>query len=216
MTDGSAEKELVDRQLMDTRTAIVAEVTFCDPVRMVVNVKPLYLERKMAEEDRAVEFEEMSEIIDVPLLDVCGIRYLIPVGEHGLLIFHDVDLDKYKLTRERLELASSRFHDYNDAMFIPCELAQVDRPDPYATLEGRLFKFHTNVQVEKDVQIDGNLIVLGDVIAGSQLTSLVNLGLHAQTHTHTGNLSYATSTPAPPPTAGTAVFVPYEEPPKVG
>ncbi len=158
----------------------------------------------------------MQEITEVPLTDIAGIRFIPPIGSHGLLIFSDVDLDKYKTTRLRDELASPRAHNYNDAIFLPIEISQSDRPDPYATLEGRLLKIHTNTQVEKDVQIDGNLIVNGDVVAGPTKNSLINLGLHAQTHTHTGNMGFSTSTPAPVPTPGTAVFVPYEEPPKVG
>ena len=203
---GSAEKELGDRQLMDTRVALVCEVTFCDPVRGVVNVKPMILERKMAEEDRAVEFEEMAEIIDVPLPDILGIRFLIPVGDHGVLLFHDSDLDAYKLTRERLEVKSARFHDYNDAIFIPMEAAQVGRPDPYMTFENNMITVHKKVIFEQDVK--GEV----DFIAGAQNASLVNTNMAYNTHTHTGNLGFSTGSAQAPAQPG--IFVP--EVPKVG
>lgn len=214
--DAAAIRQLIERLTADIRVAIMAEVVDCDPATLTVAVKPMFLERIPAELGREVIYEEMQTIEEVPLSDIAGIRFLPPIGSHGLLLFHDVDLDKYKTTRLRDVLASARTHDYNDAIFLPIEITQGDRPDPYATLDGRLFKIHTNVQIEKDVQIDGNLLVTGDVQAGPQMASLVNLNTAYNAHTHTGNLSYATSGPASPAMPGTVVFVPYEEPPKEG
>jgi len=203
---GSAEKELGDRLLMDTRVSLVCEVTFCDPERHIVNVKPLILERKMGEQERSVEFEEMAEILDVPLPDFCGIRFLIPVGDHAMLLFHDTDLDAYKLTRELLEVKTARFHDYNDAVLLPMEIAQTGRPDPYMTFENNMITVHKKITFEQDVKADV------DVIAGAQNASLVNTNMAYNTHTHTGNLGFSTGTAQAPAQPG--VFVP--ETPKVG
>lgn len=183
---GAMQKELNDRMLMDTRVCLMANVTAVDAEKNTVNVKPLILERKMAETEREVVYEEMAEIIDVPLATVNGIRFVPDPGDHGMLIFHDTDLDAYKLNRELLEVNTARFHDYNDAIFISLELSQINRPEPYAVLECGLFKINTNALIEKDVTINGNLCVMGDVIAGEDLASLVNLNAAYLEHSHPG------------------------------
>lgn len=198
--------EFFGRASEGLRVCMPAEVTFCDPDRHIVNVIPMYNERVMSEEGREIEYAEMQEILDVPLPDICGIRFNIPVGDHGLLIFNDVDLDGYKLSRERLDLASSRTHDYNDAVFIPAEVAQPGRPDPYMTFENNMITVHKKIIFEQDVKAEI------DVIAGAQNASLVNTNMAYNMHTHTGNLGFSTG-PAQAP-AQPGVFVP--EVPKVG
>lgn len=130
----SAFKELLDRYSADIRVSLMAEVIDCDLPTMSVTVKPLSKDRKMSETSRGVEYEDMQEIFDVPLAMVSGVQFMPDSGAHGLLVFHDFDLDEYKLSRERRDPASSRNHDYQDAIFVPIESAQVGRPEAYIQL----------------------------------------------------------------------------------
>lgn len=168
----SAMKELIDRYAADLRVSLMAEVLECNVDEMTVVVKPLVNDRKMAEEGRAVEYEEMQAIFNVPLATVSGVQFMPGIGGHGLLVFHDFDLDQYKLSRARSDPSSARNHDYQDAIFIPLESAKFGRPDAYIQL----------------------YLGIANIVAPNGI--FLN-GVEFSTHTHTGNLGSPTGIPQP-------------------
>lgn len=120
---------------------------------------------------RSPVYEEKQTLVGVPLADVMGIRMVPEIGMHGMLKFHDTDIENYWASRDISEPKTTRFHDYSDAIFIPSEVAiRGKRPDPYITIGCGFVHVHTDLQVDGDVS--------------TKQYSLNDLGLSYSTHTH--------------------------------
>lgn len=180
-----AAKELVDRMLQDTRCMMICELISCEG--NLATVKPLHRERVMSESGRSVDFSEMQEISDIPIVDVCGIRLEVEEGTHGYLIFSDVDIDNYISSRSEFDVGSARFHDYNDAVFIPSEIAN-SRPDPKILIGA-------DQPVSMSIK-DGKIIMqcTSGIFLNSPAGVFINGSEYGQ-HTHIGNLGNPTSPP---------------------
>lgn len=134
---------------------------------MVVNKEPVY----NSGISRTPIYEEKQIIVGVPVADVMRIRVIPEPGMHGILKFHDTDIENYWDSRAISEPKTARYKDYADAVFIPSEITNLGiRPDPYITIGCDFVHVHTDLQVD------------GDVYTKQQ--SLNDLGLSYSTHTH--------------------------------
>lgn len=199
--------ETTDRQLMDTRVMVACKVIDYDESNHTVTVEPAYEERFLEEQNRLVTHRKMQHILDVPVADIAGIRW-IPhlidedgeeLDEHGILIFHDVSIDEYFDTGQIVPLnEESRFHDYADAIYLPFDFRFTNTTDPLVEIKDRKATFledvcikgtlevdgnvtmHSDVQIDQDVNIDGEVVIDGDANIGGE--SYLD-----HEHTETGN-----------------------------
>lgn len=156
LVSGISEK--TDKAGMDLRVSLVCEVLEVDPCGLTMIVKPAIQERVMAETNRDIDYPEMQPIEGVPIPTIGGVLSIPNVGDHGLCIFHDTDLQAYQQERALAPLESARFHDYSDAMFFPYESASKDRPDPLITINQGEVVFKGKVIFDDEVCLDGQIL----------------------------------------------------------
>jgi len=149
-------KEFADRYNMDIRVGIPVTISDYDAENLCATATPAYKERIMGENDRAVVYEELQPIAEVPFADGWGTRFIPEDDDHGWLFFSDVSLENYITTRDGTQdLNTAAFHDYSDCFIAPLETAKVDRPDPYITIGCDIIQFHRPVQMDETLLVKG-------------------------------------------------------------
>ena len=110
-----------DLRSRDLRVSMVCQVVSVDDC--ICSAVPAFRERVLDRQGRTISHQDMQAIEDVPIATIGGISFDVNVGDHGLLIFHDVSLDEYLDSQAIADLDSvSRFHDYTDAIFLPLDI----------------------------------------------------------------------------------------------
>lgn len=126
--------EGLDRYGMESRVSLPVIITEVNEDQSLVRVQIAFKDRTMGKVDRLIENLDHQEIADVPVAHYGTNKgYIISkieVGSQGKIIFTDLDLTDYIETGEVLDLASSRFHDWNDCYFTVGEFSYARRIDP--------------------------------------------------------------------------------------
>lgn len=134
MQSGKNIIESLDRWGMEFRVSLPVIVVDVNDDQSLVRVQIALKDRTMGKTDRLVENLDHQEIPDVPVAHYGTSKgYVISkieVGTHGKIVFSDFDLTNYINSGETMDLASSRFHDWNDCYFTVGEFSFARRIDP--------------------------------------------------------------------------------------
>jgi len=177
---------LIDNELLNVRTCLPGIITAVNNVTVDVE---LVIRRVMDNGDTV----GISALQGIP---VCffgnadyQITFPITVGDHGLVLFADRDIQSYLETGKQSAPTMLRNHDLSDGLFIPLNLTRGLRKDTIITdaltlksgtttlimnLDGTI-NVTGNMDINGDLNIDGEVTATGDVIAGT---------ISLKTHTH--------------------------------
>ena len=168
----NGESELYERMSMDFRSMMPCVVVSVSKDRKHVDCMPAIRERESSNDgERGIDHVEMAIIEDVPVGVLgCEAGYIsvkTKVGCNGMMVFADHDVSEYDNSGAGQAVASSRFHDYSDAVFLPFEFSSSRAQEPlsydiamgtkkaHIGITDRLIKLVGNVEIS-----GGNLDVM--------------------------------------------------------
>lgn len=188
-------QKIHDKKLAESVcVAAVVRVTEFDPNKMTVNVQPL---SKHLENGK---YESQPPILKIPVaVTHCAgfiFRPWFSVGDVGVVVYLDHDLDSTVSGGRESEPLTERNHAASDAIFIGGIVAgSYSAPGlptngiALSTDDGSVYVTVTSgkVLIKGDVEVDGKITATGDVFAESDIS-----GAH---HTHRGDSGGTTGQP---------------------
>lgn len=207
--EAEAARVLVDRQMLDYRTAIPGVVVAVSADGTTVDVQPaVSMAQTLDGETRGIPQPPMT---GVPLIvygsATLGLFVTVPVqvGDDGLLIVCDRAIDNFQHgsgVAMSPQSPSPRHHDMTDAVFLPGlqrasgAIPGFNAGDPCVSVRNRDDSIHLQVG-EFGVRVKGNLLVEGNIGASGSIID--GNGIDLSTHRHGGvSTGVGTSGPAVP------------------
>ena len=195
MSEAYKYQQVHDQKLAESIcVAATVKVIAFDKGKMTVNVQPL---SKHLEHGK---FESQPPILQVPVACTrCGgfiFRPWIKVGDVGLVVYLDHDLDSTVTGGKEADPLTERNHATSDAVFIGGIVSGgykvqglPDECHAIATEDGSVYVAVTKsgIILNGDVQVNGKITATGDVMAENRVS-----GAH---HTHPGDSGGMTGQP---------------------
>lgn len=188
-------QQIHDSKLRESiSVAATAKVISFDPAKMTVNVQPL---SKHLENGK---YESQPPILKVPVAVTRTGGYIlrpwINVGDVGVVVYLDHDLDSTVTGGREAKPLTERNHSTSDAIFIGGIVSGGYTASGFpndacvlATEDGSVYLAITKsgVTIQGNLQVNGKITAAGDVLAESGIS-----GAH---HTHTGDSGGTTGQP---------------------
>lgn len=119
-------QDMVDKQLMDTHTAMPATVVSYDYDKNLAVVQPA-LKRKFKKDPAAVSLPLITNVpVCFPRMGKGHIRFPVNAGDEGAVVFQERSIDRWLSLGGAVDPEDSRKHHLSDAIFFPGLTSQVN------------------------------------------------------------------------------------------
>lgn len=179
-------EQMLNSELLNVRTCI--PVIVVDVSGDVVDVE-IVVERVLV----GGTTQGVARLLGIPILHIgnadYGVSFPVAVGDEGLALFSDRDIQLFLESGKQSAPSMLRNHDLSDAVYLPTNLSKqkrVGKIDPSALL---VTAGTSGLTINKDgaIEVAGNLDVTGDISATGDITTpgdVVAGTISLKLHTH--------------------------------